>query len=400
MLHMTYNPYIKFNIKKIKNIKGKSLGFSYLEFITLLKDLSNRIITGNEAIDAVHNFLSKCNDTEIKWLTKVIQKDLKIGITEKTVNKVFGAGFIPTFSCMLAHPFKRFPKRYIEQPKLDGYRCLAFRFPDRAELMTRNGRLISGYTNIEQEIEKILPIGYMSDGEIMARGDSFNDTQSQVFDKKSKGIKDGIYRIFDMLTIDEFNAGKGKLMLRARLKLLDNTFGAFTSDHIELVPSSEFFTDTEEDIEKAQELYRQFVNEGYEGGMIKDLDAYYECKRTYATQKLKPVKDIDLPIIRVLPGETGTQFEHVAGSVEVDFNGNPVGIGSGLITMEVLLRKCKREGREPLKEEIQRTREWLWENRNNLPDTILEIKYQDETTNKQGTASLRFPTFHKLRYDK
>src|SRR5690606_5607888 len=62
-------------------------------------------------------------------LSQIITKDLKVGITSKTINKVYGKGTIPEFSVMLAESYEKKESKvkgkfYITQ-KLDGNRCIA-----------------------------------------------------------------------------------------------------------------------------------------------------------------------------------------------------------------------------------------------------------------------------------
>ena len=168
LLSYTYNPFLMFNIKKgpiVTGVKTSDLVSNYLLFNDLLSDLHNRFITGNEAVQAVKNFFSGCTESEYKWYLKVMQKDLKIGITDKTVNKVFPK-LIPTFGCELAFSYKdhpSLPKRMIFQRKLDGYRCLAFhRLDGGVTLFSRNGKVLSGYDGVEQDIKNLTSPGFVS----------------------------------------------------------------------------------------------------------------------------------------------------------------------------------------------------------------------------------------------
>ena len=381
LVEATYNPFKVYNIKKVPPVPFNVtyvIDVNYDAFLELLGRLQARDVTGNEALENLAEFLSRCDSTEIKWYSKVLQKDLKIGMTDKSVNKV-EKGFIPTFDCMLAHPFKKFPKRFTEDRKLDGYRCLGFHYDnDTVELYTRNGHLILGYTGIEHELQVRTAKGFVYDGEIMARDGSFNSTQKDVF-KLGKKDKDGVLNIFDMVPVIEFRAGKGTQPLYRRQRSMTVSIDVDGSNFIKRLEPSEIFT--EDDEEKVMALYNTFLDEGYEGGMIKDIDAVYECKRTYSLQKLKPMETIDLVVIGVEEGKKGTALEGTLGALIVDFEGNPVNVGSGFKI-------------------VNGERDDLWARRNDLIDRTIEIKYQEITSNQKGTKSLRFPTFVKFRDDK
>jgi hypothetical protein len=156
LLLYAYNPYKMFYVKKFKipqPLVKQDEHTNYLAFINLCNQLSIRAITGNAALDHIHIAFSTMEETEQKWYSRVLQKDLKIGITSSTINKVF-PNWVPEFSCALAEKYKlkKLPRRYAVEPKLDGYRCLAFRHETHVELRSRNGKPIEGYPRIEEAI--------------------------------------------------------------------------------------------------------------------------------------------------------------------------------------------------------------------------------------------------------
>lgn len=389
LLLETYNPFRTFNIKKdpkadpgTNYYEDESLSGRYRKFIMLLNMLHEREITGNEAINTVRSFFNTCTPIEYKWYLKVLQKDLKIGITDKTINKVF-KGLVPTFSCMLAHPFKEYPtlpKRVIYDPKLDGYRCLLFVYEDgHVELRTRNGNLIEGYDNIEVDGANLLK-GYVYDGEIMGRDKSFNTVQKAVF-KKGKN-KDGVFNIFDMVTIKEFELGTGCVKYSDRIAKLEDVCGntIYLSENLTLVPHSDILDGTDPVTEQLLlDAHTKFKAEGFEGTMVKDADAVYQCKRTRAVLKVKDMDTLDLTVVAVEEGEPGTKYEGVLGALVVEYEGNTVNVGSGYT-------------------DAQRTD--FWNRRNDLINRTIEVQFQEVTTNKENKKSLRFPVFQGFRDDK
>src|SRR6185312_14880637 len=79
-------------------------------------------------ICVVQNFINKQPTEELKrFVTQIATKDLKLGVSEKTVNKVFGKGTIPEFGVMLAESYeKKVDKvkgKFYITLKLDGNRC-------------------------------------------------------------------------------------------------------------------------------------------------------------------------------------------------------------------------------------------------------------------------------------
>jgi hypothetical protein len=74
------------------------------DFVACCDHFSKRELTGNNAKDAVAGMIARCESVDEwnYWYRRILLKDLKCGISEKTVNKVYGKGFIPIFGCMLA----------------------------------------------------------------------------------------------------------------------------------------------------------------------------------------------------------------------------------------------------------------------------------------------------------
>lgn len=379
MLEFTFDTSYVFYINKIKPYYAtdkKDDVENFNKFKILLLELSSRAITGNRAYEKTKKLLEQCNPRESYWFMAILKKDLKIGISEKTVNKVC-KGLIREFSAMLAKPFDKYPTSFVVQPKLDGYRCLAFNYSDNVVLRTRNGKHIQGFEELERQIAK-LPTGFVYDGEIMA-GD-FNGTQKEVF--KKKGNKDGVYHLFDCVSIEEFNT-KGRTTYENRLRYIENELKPFVQlelDKVVVVETSKKFSCTDEDLdEQVINLHKEYVEQGYEGTMVKDLAVGYVTKRTSALQKIKDMETLDLVVIDVLEGGEDTKYKGTLGSLVVDYKGYPVRVGSGY-------------------DDIQRKE--FWNNKTSMINKVIEVKFQEETKDMNGNLSLRFPIFLKIREDK
>ncbi len=388
MLYETYNNFRVFNVKKVgpitptrKEIANDPQSQKVWDlFMSTLDDLADRKVTGNAALTVLMDLFASCTPTESKWYMKVLQKDMKIGITDKTINKVY-KGMIPTFSAMLAEPFKKspkLPKRFCMDPKLDGYRCLAFNNEDEVVLLTRNGNLLLGYLGIEEDVAK-LPKGYVYDGEILGKEGSFNSIQKSAF-TKTVG-KEGVLNIFDSLSIEDFYAGGGKVPYCDRLAFLDTLHDQIAGNlhNLTLVLHSKEYSNDEAGEHALTEYHHLFTGQGYEGTMVKDLDAPYQCRRTKGIMKVKDMDNIDLVVVAVEEGEAGTDREGMLGALVVEYEGNTVNVGSGY-------------SREQCRD--------FWDRKAELINKTIEIQYQESTVNKKGQKSLRFPVFVKFRDDK
>ena len=112
---------------------------------------------------------------------------------------------------------------------------------------------------------------------------------------------------------------------------------------------------------------------GYEGAMIKDLEAPYKFGRGYEVMKMKKFHDVDLKIQSLEEG-TGKHAGKL-GSVVVSFNGVDVRVGSGF---------------------SDETRQLVWQDKKRFLGRMIEVRYQEVTPD----GSLRFPTFVCFRNDR
>ena len=409
LLKLAYDPFQQFYIKKIPSFTPKTqqtLTENYRDFLELLVKLSKRQLTGNAAIDALENFLSGCNTDEVRWYTGVVQKDLKIGLADKGINKAFPK-LIPTYEVMLADKInsedlnldttkalKTLPSHFVCQYKIDGYRLNIHRpDSDTVIIRTRNGKFVNGYKALEQSALE-LPVGYVYDGEVVspklqdyltsvANGenteinrDMFGEVMSHAFSKEDN--KEGIFNVFDVVSLDEWNQHQSTTPYATRLKMLDDFVKPLNLSNILVVPYSRvFYKDNPDDCEEVVELFHKFVSIGWEGLMIKDIGAPYQWKRTKALLKMKMMDTIDLVVTDVYSG-TG-KYDGMLGGVVVDYKGNSLGVGSGFTDED---------------------RKYFWDNPNLIIGRTIEVSYQAVSHNKDGKESVSFPVFKGIRFDK
>ncbi len=376
MLYLTYNSFITFGVKKIPVIKDHPKTpnddgvATWNWFIRVLDKLGKRELTGNAAKNELEQFFRRCNAEEYKWYGKVMQKDLKIGIDVKSINAAM-TGFIPTFDCQLAEKCDRYPKRSIIDPKFDGIRVFGFREGRDVVLCTRNGKQLFGYEKIAEELKQC-PDGFVYDGEIV--DNDFNGTIQQFMRKNV--TKDGLYNLFDAIPIDHFKKGfSPHHQIDRRTWLYDEIDKALPS--ITVVQHFGIFDNSDNSVDAINKMYNSYLNLGFEGLMLKDAEAPYDCKRGRNWQKIKPEETHDVSITGYYEGEGAR--EGMLGGFICDFEGNEVRVGGGF--------------------NAQRLVEF-WENRESMVGRIIEVKCQNVSTNQDGGRSLRFPVFKRFRDDK
>lgn len=104
MFKYAYNPFFKYgvtsaNLKKLNNLEE----FDIIEMIDLLDKLRNRELTGNKAVAIVNGFINQ-NPTHRELLYDIFDRNLKIGMAVKQINKALG-NIIPVFDVALAATF-------------------------------------------------------------------------------------------------------------------------------------------------------------------------------------------------------------------------------------------------------------------------------------------------------
>lgn len=367
VLNYTYDPYKIYGIGK-KAFNSKIGGNSeFNNVIDLLKYLLKNN-TGTDFVKAkVNIFINSQPKEHQEWYKKIILKDLGIGITSKTINKVF-PDLIPVFDCMLASPYEeRKFKDIILEPKLDGIRVVYL----NSNLLTRNGKILEGFNEIQEQLKQF-PQDYVFDGELM--GKDFSSTQELTFKKQNNKI--GInYNIFDCIPVGEFQSGKSRMILKDRKNVLNEIFSSY--NNIKNLKKVNVIYEGRYDLDEINKAHLQIIQDGFEGSMIKDLNSIYECKRTKTWIKKKDFLMYDLKVVDMFEGND--QFKDMLGGLVVDYKGYNVEVGSGFNFED---------------------RVKFWNSKNLILNKTIMVQAQEETHNKNGETSLRFPVFKGIRLDK
>jgi len=375
ILEFGLNPYVRTGIGETK-LKKLELGdFSNDKQWSLpgLFDYLRENNTGKDSdVAQVKKFITQQDPEYQDILLKIFTKTLNIGISEKTVNKVWN-NLIPSFGIQLAHRFEDYldkleDRKVFVTEKLDGNRCFAKVENHICTFYTRSGRVMEGLDEIANELSRLIDGWY--DGELIAK--SFNATQSQTLKKGKK--KDLVFNIFDFLLLEEVQTQTCNHGYRERRWMLDIIFrGTQKFQFVKLVPLIAYGTFGEEWV---MTILDKYTSKGSEGIML-NLDEPYEFKRSENLIKVKKMYTEDLRVLNIEEGSG--QNKGRLGNVIVDYRGYPVGVGSGF---------------------SKEQREYFWKHPEEIMGKIIEVKFFEETTNKNGTKSLRFPVFRKIRKDK
>ena len=384
ILLYTYHPLWQYNVTS-DNLKKKFTlrGKLYKTIFDLLDALKNRDITGHDAIAAVNSFIEHNSEHE-ELIHCIIDKDLKTRTGDKLINKAIPE-HIPTFSVALAD--KYVPKIvdwkdgwYVSR-KIDGARCIAIvDHNGNTTFYSRTGKTFDTLDIVGDGIKALGLTNVVLDGELCLVDEDGNEDFQGVMKelrKKDHTIPNPSYKIFDMITHDEFYSQKGEQNRPFSIRLKNLT---------EIMKKNECpcLTLLEQSLVKDENHFQEFVTEsnqnGYEGLMLRS-DAPYKGKRSKDLLKYKAFSDDEYEVVDVEVGpfryvKDGAECEEIMLScVTIKHKGYDVRVGSGFSIEQ---------------------RQDFYKNPKKILGKVVTVQYFEETENEKGGISLRFPTFKIL----
>ena len=385
---LAYDAMITFGVKKIEEKTGDGRGMAYTSFKTFADKLSDRHLTGNSALTTVA--FIRMNSTEAQWnqwYRRILIKDMRCGVSETTINKIADSKYhVPVFECQLAfdgakHEGRVSGEKLIEV-KLDGVRVITIVYPSgQVDQYSRNGKELVNFEEVKRQIAKhaiFFKEPMVLDGEIMSG--NFQDLMKQIHRKSDARADDAVLNLFDILPLKEFQAGVSIKTQHQRSAHLRAWYSSI-ADHmpnVSVLGQELVDLDTNEGRGRFTEINAEAIAGGYEGIMIKDPEAVYECKRSVAWLKQKPFIEVSLSVVNIEEGtgkNEGRTGALVCEGVD-DGQAIRVNVGSGL---------------------SDELRDAIWADRGNVVGQVVEVRADAVTQNQDGTYSLRFPRFKTFR---
>lgn len=393
---LALDPMITFGIKQVpEKTDEDGPGLHWDSFTLAITGFVTRNVTGNTARDMIQAMMKSATKKEWNgWYRRILIKDLRAGFSEKTINKVVEKKYadyaIPVFGCQLAHDSanhesKVSGKKLIEV-KLDGVRVLTIvRSDGRVDMFSRNGKELVNFPHIVEQLSNVVKthgtdknIDVVLDGEIMSS--SFQDLMTQVHRKSDVKANDAVLHLFDVIPLENFEQGawdktqsdRSDMVYYWHKKHKDALPNVAVVGH-ELVD-----LDTPQGQQRYKEINAKAIKGGYEGIMLKDPVAGYECKRSVAWLKLKPFIEVSLTVVATEEGtgkNVGKLGALVCEGVD-DGKDIRVNVGSGLTDEQ---------------------RDSFWQLKRDCIGMVAEVRADAVTQNQDGTYSLRFPRFKGFR---
>lgn len=386
-----FDPYVNYYVKKFKSSKTfKKVDDDNAvveKFLSLIgQELATRKITGNDAKSAVERFFVDLDERQAKWCQRILLKNLRCGVQETTVNKVW-PGTIKKFTVQLADSLdtRHDPDKGIQindrivypvrvEPKLDGLRCVAVKIAGEVTLFTRSGSVLETLPKIKSILERASWDNFVLDGEIM--GSDWNESASVVMShKKNKDDSNMVLHVFDAMPFEDWRDQDNEMSLADRNVLAASLVDQVGDKSISIVEGK-----VVNDEKELLGFYSAKMEAGYEGIMVKKLDSNYVFKRSNSVLKLKPVATYEGVIVGNYLGGRGSKREDMWAGFEVVLpNGVVTRVGGGFT--------------DSLKAEIGMDPDaWL--------GRVIEMEGQPDPATKNGLTKdgrVRFPVFVRER---
>jgi len=382
ILLYTYHPLWQYNVTS-DNLRKKNhlvaRNNEYKNFFDLLDDLKNRNITGHDAIAAVNSFVEHHSDYE-ELIHCIIDKDLKTRAGDKIINKAI-LDHIPEFSVALAD--KYYPNIvdwkdgwYVSR-KIDGARCIAI-VDDNGDttFYSRTGKSFETLDIVAGGIKALGVSNVVFDGELCLVDEDGNEDFQGIMKqlkKKDHTIPNPSYKIFDMISHDEFYSKKGDTnkTYEHRYNNLREVMSNNTCVCLSVLGQEQIRDD-----DHFAEWTKRANDYGWEGLMLR-ANSPYKGKRSKDLLKYKNFSDAEYEVIDVEMGpfryvKDGAECEETMLScVTVKHKGYDVRVGSGF--------------------SIEQRQEFYC-NPKKILGKVITVQYFEESKNQDGGISLRFPT--------
>lgn len=387
ILLYTYHPLWQYNVTS-GNLKKKSSlrGQKYDDLFDLLDDLKSRKITGHDAIGAVNTFIDQY--PEYKDLIHcIIDKDLKTRAGDKIINKAI-PDHIPEFSVALADKYDPnivdWNDGWFVSRKLDGLRLIAIVDSNGdSSFYSRTGKSFDTLDIVAGGIKDLGIKNVVFDGELCLIDDNGNEDFQGIMKeirKKDHTLQNPSYKIFDMISHDEFYTKRGDK---------NKPYSVRYANLTEVMKKNSCFclSVLEHEQIKTDDDFNEWsgkANKNSWEGLILRADEPYKGKRSKDLLKYKSFYDDEYVVVDVEMGP----FRYVKNAAEceetmlscvmIEHKNHIVRVGSGFSIEQ---------------------RQDFYRNPNKILGKLITVQYFSESNNQDGGISLRFPTFKYLYGD-
>ena len=313
VIRLALDPFTNFYIKKIPEYKTSGYNKTLNESLEMLTQLSNRVYTGNAGIQFLTDILSNSREDDAKVIERIINKDLRCGVSTSTANAVWKdlIDEFPYMRCALPKAVKlnewNWKDGIYSQLKADGSYANLIYSGGQVSIMTREGTVYP-LENFQKIIDDVVAnfnpetathgeLLIRRDGEILPREIGNGILNSIAKNGSSFEATDIIeFLVWDQIPLEySVSGGKYNVAYESRFETLKNQVNNCKS--ISLIETKIVYS-----LEEAYDHYSDLVSNGFEGSIIKTKTGIWKDTTSKDQVKLKVDCDIDLKIKSFNPG--------------------------------------------------------------------------------------------------
>lgn len=411
-----YNPRVNYFMKKLPDVISYGHGdHSIIKMYSLLEQLKQREVTGNQAQEVVREYLLNTNQVIRELFELVIGRDIRAGVGVGIINEVY-KGLIeetPYMRCSTLDEktlerFNTLPEGFLTQDKLDGIFNYIIKANDTVCMLTRAGTVWTS-ESLKQDMVECPDKVYVGEGLIYKDGKpldrktgngmitsyikreaTLESLQEKLNKAKPNSKQEGNltfelvdkqeefeqvdkalhFVIWDSLTLEEFEQG---LSTRPYTERFGEAIKAtFMTSKLKPVSSYRVYS-----MKEAQAIADDFISEGGEGAIVKKLDTIWKDGTSKDMLKIKAVLDADLVCVDVEVGSGKYKGKVGALVLETSCGRLRVKVGTGL-------------------NDLDRAKPFDY-----YIGKVIEIQYNEFIKSKsKSTDSLFLPRFVEVREDK
>lgn len=419
VLYLAKSKRVKFYIKQIPEYKTDSNHtWSLEEALKKLDKLSNREVTGHDAIAYLKDILSSVTKDDAYVIERIIEKDLKIGMGTTFINKIFD-GLIEKTPYMGAKSYDiKLVEKIISkgkaksQIKMDGRYQNSIVRDGEVTVETRAGEetILTGAKFLKElstltdemvlngELTIIgVPVRSVANGIISSLNDILSKKEERTAAETEKYIKEFykehaediggehvtiqdvldriVYTCWDIITVDEYYAKESKIPYDKRFETLEKIINDKKPTNIKVVESVDVTS-----MEEVMNHFQDALSRGLEGTILKESKGVWKNGKPSSQVKFKLEMNIDLKIVGFEYGEKGKKNEHVISTLLVESSCGKLKTNPSSMTEKMMVDVTKRQ--------------------KELLGTIVEIRCCGLSRNSKGEWSTAHPSVVELRPDK
>lgn len=354
-LNYVYSPEFNYyftDMKKVTSLPGDESEVELHDMAVMLDRLSNREVTGNEAIVEINRFISNCDEQSAELFRYALLHDIRAGVSTKTINKAF-PGLIPVTPYMRCDLLSNVNidnwnfsgGDVVVQEKFDGMFCNFIVYPGLKsyKAVTRSGSMFPPHSfdhicnDILNGLDPDSP-AFVIHGELLVRNVSTDELLPR---EESNGIYNSMLKeghsltdnhhpfmvAWDTVPLESFLNGALSNPYRDRLHILDTVIPN-DSKHIQVAN-----TVVVNSLDDALAIYQQNLKNGKEGIVLKNLNMPWKSGTSKFQLKFKLTVQAEFKITGFKEGSG--KFKGMVGAILCESEDNMVETSAGAMKDDV-----------------------------------------------------------------